>query len=207
MSISRKTRINWLLDAGVFVSAIFAGLSGVYFLLFPTGGYQGGRNFWYGVTVIFDRHTWDDIHTWSSVAVIIAIVIHLAYHWQWVKSMSLKVVRSFGPRRTSMSRGGKINLLVNILIGISFLLTALSGIYLLFAPSGGFQGGGNTGWDPGFIFSRTVWDLIHAWSGVVLMIAAMLHFVIHWRWILNVTARFFSSPLGTSAKQPVHVSR
>jgi hypothetical protein len=69
----------------------------------------------------------------------------------------------------------------------------VSGVYFLFAPSGGFQGGRNPGWDPGFLFSRTTWDLIHTWSGVVLSVAAVVHFAIHWRWVKNVTVRFFLS--------------
>ena len=200
MTISRITRVNWMLDAGVFISAIFAGISGIYFLYIPSGGYQGGRNLWYGVTIIFTRYTWSDIHTWGSVVLIIAIVIHLSYHWQWVKSMIKKVLRSFSPARSKMSRGGIVNLWVNILIGISFLLTALSGVYLLFVPSGGFEGGTNPGWDPGFLFSRTTWDLIHTWSSVIMIIAAMFHFIIHWRWIKNVTSRIFHLAMSNASK-------
>jgi hypothetical protein len=38
--------------------------------------------------------------------------------------------------------------------------------------------------------------LIHTWSGVALILAAMLHIVIHWRWIRNVTIRFLGSLAG-----------
>jgi hypothetical protein len=193
MTISRKTRINWLLDAAVFLSAVAAGLSGIYFLYFPSGGFQGGRNPGYGATLLFDRHTWSDVHTWGSIAMILAVAIHLAYHWYWVKSMALKIVKAFRQGTSGLSRGGKVNLIVNLLIGLSFILTAATGMYFLFLPSGGFQGGANPAWDPGFLFSRTTWDLIHTWSGVAMIVAAMFHFVIHWRWIRNVTARFFGS--------------
>jgi hypothetical protein len=209
MTISRKTRVNWILDVGVFISALFAGISGIYFLYVPSGGYQGGRNLWYGVTIIFDRHTWSDMHTWGSVVLIIAIVVHFIYHWQWVRNMMKKILRSFSPAGSRMSKGGMVNLWVNILIGISFLLTALSGVYLLFIPSGGFQGGSNLGWDPGFLFSRTTWDLVHAWSGVVMIITAMFHFIIHWRWIKNVTSRIFHLAMGNASKanRPFHRSK
>lgn len=191
MTISIRTRINWLLDTSVFISALIVGLSSFYFLFSPSGGFQGGRNLWDGTAVGFDRQTWGDLHTWGGVAMIIAIIVHLAYHWQWVKNMANKVVRSFQSAGGKMSRGAKLNLLINITIGASFLLTALSGIYFIFSPTGGFRGGTNPGWEVDFIFSRTSWDVIHTWSGVIMIIAAMLHFIIHWRWIKNVTTRFF----------------
>jgi hypothetical protein len=65
----------------------------------------------------------------------------------------------------------------------------------LIAPSGGFQGGSNAGWDPDFLFSRTTWDLIHTWAGATFIGAAAVHFWIHWRWIKNITSRFFLSLL------------
>jgi cytochrome b subunit of formate dehydrogenase len=85
-----------------------------------------------------------------------------------------------------------------LLVAASFLVCALSGIYFLFAPSGGFQGGQNPGWDPNWLFSRITWDLIHTWSGVVLIVAAAVHFAIHWRWVKNVTQLFFLSLLPQS---------
>lgn len=193
ITISMQTRKNWLIDAVVFVGGVVAALSGVYFLFLPSGGYQGGRNPMYGVTVLFDRHTWEDWHTWSGVVMIAAAVIHLAIHWRWVKLMARRVVNTLRARGVGMSKGARLNLALNALLAVSFALTALSGVYFLFAPSGGYQGGRNPGWDPLFIFSRTTWDLIHTWAGVVFIAAAVVHFVIHWRWIKNVTSRFFSS--------------
>ena len=77
VKISAQNRNNWLLDATLFLGGVLAALSGIYFLFVPSGGYQGGRNPTYGVTVLFDRHTWDDLHTWGGVAMIAAAVVHL----------------------------------------------------------------------------------------------------------------------------------
>jgi hypothetical protein len=197
MSISRKTRLNWILDAAVFLGAVVAGLSGLYFLYFPSGGFQGGRNPVYGMSLFFERHTWSDLHVWGGVVMMLAVAIHLAYHWYWVRSMAIKLLKTVKEGGSGLSRGGKINLLVNLFIALSFLVVSVSGIYFLFLAAGGYQGGANLSWDPTFLFTRTTWDLIHTWSGVALILAAMLHFVIHWRWIRNVTARFFGSIVGT----------
>jgi hypothetical protein len=124
---------------------------------------------------------------------IVAIAVHFAIHWQWVKRMSRRTVSAMLSKSGPLSKGAKVNLAINLLVAISFLLCAGSGIYFLFAPSGGFQGGAVPGWDPGFLFSRITWDLIHTWSGVVLGAAAVVHFAIHWRWVKNVTVRLFLS--------------
>jgi hypothetical protein len=85
-----------------------------------------------------------------------------------------------------------VNLGIDLAIALGFLLTAITGIYLLFLPTG-YQGGLTAGWDPEFLFSRTSWDLIHTWAGVTMTVAALLHFYIHWRWVVNVTRRLLPS--------------
>ena len=42
IKMSKQTRANWLIDAALFLGAVLAMLSGVYFLLLPSGGYQDG---------------------------------------------------------------------------------------------------------------------------------------------------------------------
>lgn len=187
--MSNQTRANWLIDLAVFIGGILAGLSGIYFLFLPSGGYQGGRNPMYGITIFFERHTWSDIHLWGGVLMIAAIAVHLTIHWEWVKRMSRRSVKAVLGRNGSLSRGSWLNIAIDLAVAISFMVCALTGIYFLFAPSGGLQGGSDTG----FLFSRTTWDLIHTWSGVMLGVAAAIHFAIHWRWVKNVSARFFLS--------------
>ncbi|MEJ2736314.1 MAG: DUF4405 domain-containing protein [Anaerolineae bacterium] len=191
--MSMQTRMNWLIDLVVFVGGILAGLSGVYFLYLPSGGYEGGRNPMYGVTILWDRHSWSDLHVWGGILMIAAIAIHFAIHWQWVKRMVRRTVSVLFSTGDKLSKGARFNIAIDALVAVSFLICAATGIYFLFAPSGGFQGGRNLGWDPGFLFSRTTWDLIHTWSGVFMGVAAEVHFAIHWRWVKNVTARFFLS--------------
>ncbi len=191
--ISRQTRANWSIDAAVFLGGILASLSAIYFLYLPSGGYEGGQNPLYGINILFTRHAWEDIHTWGGILMIAAVVIHFAIHWRWVKMMSRRTVNAILGKSSKLSRGAQVNVIINLVVALSFLVAAVSGIYFLLAPSGGYQGGNNSGWDPIWIFSRTTWDLIHTWSGIVMIVAAMLHFWIHWRWVVNVTRKFFLS--------------
>ena len=54
-TLSKQTQKSWWTDAGLFISAAVAALSGVYFLFLPNSGYQGGRNTYYGIKVILLR--------------------------------------------------------------------------------------------------------------------------------------------------------
>jgi hypothetical protein len=190
-SMSTRTRVNWMLDFLVFLVGILAAISGVYFLFNPSGGFQGGRNPAFGLRGFIDRDTWNDLHTWGGILMIVAAVVHFVYHWPWVVMMAKRMLKGLRARGSRMSLGAKVNVTVDMLLASSFLVTAISGVVFLFAPGGGYQGGTNPAWDFIFLWGRTTWDLIHTWSGVVMIIAAVLHFVIHWRWVLKVTRRFF----------------
>ncbi len=191
--VSTQTRNNWIIDAIVLIGGLLAVFSGVYFLFLPVGGYQGGRNALYDVTIFFDRSTWDDLHTWGGVVMIIALVVHFTFHWPWVLMMGKRIIKLLRSGGTNMSPGSKFNLAINLVVALSFLLTAITGIYFLYVPPGGFQGGRNLSWDPGLIFNRTTWDMIHTWAGVIFILAAVVHFAIHWRWAVKVTRRLLGS--------------
>jgi hypothetical protein len=189
-TVSRQTRFNWLIDAALFLSGIIAALSGVYFLYLPSGGYQGGRNPMYGVTILFDRHTWDDLHVWSGIAMIAVIVVHLAIHGKWIVGMARHVARELMGNYPAMHSKTRFNLLLNSVVAISFLLTAVSGLYFFFVPE---HAGRLASATPLFLFSQSTWDLMHTWAGVVLIAAVVVHLAIHWRWIVNVTGKVFRS--------------
>jgi hypothetical protein len=192
-TLSVTTRRNWWIDAGLALGALLAALSGIYFLFFPVGGYQGGRNPMYGVTVLFERAAWDDLHTWSGVLMIAIVLVHLTLHWSWVTSMFNRTLKQMRGRVGPMNARGRFNLGLNLVVGLSFLLTAISGVYFMFFPAG------RGSVDPLLLFSRLTWDLIHTWSGSTLIVAAILHFAIHWKWIIKVTRNLAT---GGSARRP-----
>ncbi len=196
-SVAPQTRNNWLIDIALFFGAFIASLSGIYFLFLPVGGYQGGRNAMYGITILFQRETWDDLHTWFGILMIVAAVVHIILHWKWFLSMFKRIAHEIIHRENRFNSRSRYNLLVNLAVGLGFVLAALSGIYLLFVP-----GGRNAIPDPQIIFTRTTWDLIHTWSGIVMIAAAVVHFAIHWKWVTKVTLKIFKSlqPASRQAK-------
>ena len=88
--LSKQTRQNWQINAFLFLSAVVASLSGIYFLYFPEG-FMGGRNPLYNTIILFNRKTWDLIHTWGGVGMIVIALLHIIIHWKWISSMSKKV--------------------------------------------------------------------------------------------------------------------
>jgi hypothetical protein len=148
----------------------------------------------YGVTILFSRSTWDALHTWGGLVMIAVAVLHLALHWPWVAMMGRRTLKAIISRGNGLSRGAMRNIALNVLVAVSGLVTAVSGIYLLFA-SGGHGAS-----------QAVTWDLVHTWAGVVMTVAAVAHFAIHWRWVKNVTRRLMQPqpPVARPAEAPVH---
>ena len=175
---SVQTRNNITLDMFLLISGLISILSGIYFLFLPIGGYMGGRNPYYDILIFFGRHTWDDIHTWSSVAIMALVALHIPLHWQWIVKMTKTGFRSM-IGKSKLNKHSRFNLFINVLFGISGLICGLSGLYFLFLPI-----------TPTWLFTALAWDLIHTWSGVVMTAAGILHFVIHWKWVVKVLGKY-----------------
>ncbi len=181
-------------------SALVAALSGVYFLFVPMGGFRGGRNPMFGIEVLFSRQTWRDLHTWSGVAMIGVALIHVAVHWSWFVSMGRRLWAEVTGQRGRLTRGGRWNLALDLVVGMCFGLTAVSAIYFLLVP------GGRAAADPMILFSRTTWDLVHTWAGVAWISGAVIHFAIHWRRVANDGRKMLGqSPGPRSARPPVPI--
>ncbi len=184
-ALSRQTQTAWLVDVVLFLGAVIAVLSGLYFLFLPVGGYQGGRNPMYGVTILFSRHTWEDLHMWGGAAMIAAAAVHIVLHWSWIVGMARRMMRTLVGRPPSLSGRGWINVAVNVVVAVSFLVTAASGLYFLFFPAA--SGHAATATVAIILFNASTWDLMHTWGGVALIVAALAHLAIHWGWITKVT--------------------
>jgi hypothetical protein len=183
--VKKQVRRNWLLDASLFMVGLGATLTGAYFLFLPVGGSQGGRNPYYGINIIFDRGTWDTLHTWTGVAMIAAVLIHLVLHWNWISGTMKRIAVEIFNKKHQMSSRNRIFVIVDLIIALSFFLTAVSGIYFLLGPAG--VSSRNI---PAFIFAAQAWDLIHTWASVAMISGLMLHLVLHWSWIVSVSKRF-----------------
>ena len=108
----------------------------------------------------------------------VTAALHIPLHWDWIVKMTRSGFRSLSGK-SNLNNRGKFNLGMNILIGLSGLVCGASGLYFLFLP----------GKEPLF-FNSYVWDVIHTWSGVVMISAAILHFGIHWKWVTKISQKY-----------------
>ncbi len=93
-----------------------------------------------------------------------------------------------------MSDKVRLNYALDVVIGFAFILAAITGILFLFAGSGGYQGGRNPGFQTEMLgIARATWSDLHTWTGLVMIIGAAVHLVLHWNWIVCVTKRLLKS--------------
>ena len=93
-----------------------------------------------------------------------------------------------------MKSKAMMNYWVDVVIGVAFLLSAATGFVLLFAPSGGFQGGRNPHYNGSLLLlGRQTWNDIHTWSSVVMIAGVLGHLILHWNWMTCMTKRLFRS--------------
>lgn len=85
----------------------------------------------------------------------------------------------------------KLNYLLDLVIGLAFLLSGLTGIAFLVMGDGGYQGGRNLSFQVAFLgISRAVWSDLHTLTSLVMIAGIVVHVVFHWDWIVCMTRKF-----------------
>jgi hypothetical protein len=132
------------------------------------------------------RYMWVDIHSWISIAVICLILIHLILHWRWL----IETMKRFKDYILKQQKAVLERYIAALTLFVLTAFEVLSGCVLwLILPRGGGNmhptqlGIGRTFWG----LQRNVWVDLHAWVAVLMVAIIVVHVVIHWRWIVNVT--------------------
>lgn len=75
----------------------------------------------------------------------------------------------------------KLNFIVDFFAFISFLVVAKTGLIIfLFLPEGVRQGR----YQEFFGITKSTYSFIHDWAGIVMIVLVVIHFILHWRWIV-----------------------
>lgn len=45
----------------------------------------------------------------------------------------------------------------------------------------------------GYYAARTLWVTVHKWGGLALSVAAVVHLILHWKWLARQTRRIFKA--------------
>lgn len=87
-----------------------------------------------------------------------------------------------------MLNKARVNYVLDVLIALAFILSAVSGVLLWLGGSGGYQGGRNAAYQEVILgIAHAAWNDLHIWSSLVMMAGIGLHLVLHWRWIVCMT--------------------
>jgi len=81
----KKSTRNYLLDVVMGVLALIVAVSSLLlWVVFPRGFYPA-------------RTAWVFIHKWIGLALGVAVLVHVAFHWKWLVRMTRRqFVRLFG---------------------------------------------------------------------------------------------------------------
>ncbi len=90
-----------------------------------------------------------------------------------------------------------LNYIIDILTGLGFLVSCITGIILLFNESGGYQGGRNP-----LYYIHEMWVNIHIWSSLVMSAGVAAHLILHWNWMVCMTKKLLSPGKTKDANRP-----
>jgi hypothetical protein len=82
--------MNYWVDVGIGISFVLSAISGLVFLL-PVDPGVNALGVGYSI--------WSDLHTWSSVAMILGVGAHLVLHWRSILMMTKKMILPERPSR------------------------------------------------------------------------------------------------------------
>jgi hypothetical protein len=130
----------------------------------------------------------------------------------------------------------KLLFVVDALILMALLASAISGLVLFAAPHGGNQGGRNADFEQGgyqggrnadfqagegqgggnaesgqtvLFLSRDNWNDIHVWGSLAMIGGIVLHLALHWKWIAHMLKRIVvpaKRSVSLGTAQPVPVA-
>jgi hypothetical protein len=159
-----KNERNFWLDWTMFIVFMITIVSGfLLWLAIPNGKPL--------VTTGIDRNIWLMIHIVSGFLGLLGVVIHIIWHWDWLKALR-------GRSPGTLTRPVRANRVIDRLIWFTFISCNVFGIlaWLLSAslPAGAIR-----------IFSR-----LHFASSMAWLVFMVAHLVLHQKWIVAVTRRY-----------------
>jgi quinol-cytochrome oxidoreductase complex cytochrome b subunit len=81
----------------------------------------------------------------------------------------------------------RINYWIDTLMLVAVAVTAITGLILfIILPSGR-----RSGWVEFSDIIKGTWRDIHAWAGLVFITLAVVHLILHWKWIVAMTKNLF----------------
>jgi hypothetical protein len=170
-----KTKHNFWLDVIIFVALLITTITGFFlWLVIP-----------HKLDIVFlgfSRGVWATDHIYSGVVGLAGIVMHIVWHWDWLKALR-------GRPLNGMPEKLRANRVVDRIMWIAFIATNVFGAIA---------------WALHFrddIYVVSVPDRLHVVFGVAWTILVTVHLALHWKWIAFTTRRYI--PLDLDRSNPI----
>ncbi len=128
-----------------------------------------------------DRTVWLALHIGSGFLGLLGVIIHIDWHWQWLKALRGK---SLG----TLKRPVQANRVINRLTWFAFISSNIFGILAWLLPAS----------LPAEIIK--IFDRLHVATGIVWLIFLVTHLVLHQKWIASAIQRYLPFGLSTHMK-------
>jgi len=165
-----RTERNFWLDVTIFVALLITTITGfILWLVIP-----------HKLDIIFlgfSRSAWVTAHICLGVVGLACIVLHIVWHWGWLKALRGRPLRE-------MKETLRANRIVDRIMWITYITTNVFG-----AIAWALHFGDD-------IYVVSVPDRLHVVFGVAWTILTIVHLALHWRWITSTTQRYIALALG-----------
>jgi hypothetical protein len=159
----KKTKRNFWLDVTIFVALLITTITGfILWLVIP----HKPEIIFLG----FSRSIWINVHIWFGVIGLAGIVLHIVWHWGWLKALRGRPLRG-------MPKKVRANRVINRIMWITFIFTNI------FGAVGWLLNFGND------IYFVRLPDRLHVVFGVAWTILLIVHLILHWKWIATTARR------------------
>jgi hypothetical protein len=113
------------------------------------------------------------VHEWLCVMALVPLLFHVVVNW----NQTLQILRRFAQRMRAVP---KVNLVVDAALFVALVTVMLSGLLISQAVAGSL---GVT------IMPDSLWMSTHAWSADATILLLLVHFALHWRWIVTTAGK------------------
>jgi hypothetical protein len=113
------------------------------------------------------------VHEWLCVVAIVPLLFHIIVNWD----QTLAILRRFGEKLRATP---KVNLVVDVALFIVAVTAMLSGLLISQSVARVFGI---------VIMPDSLWVSTHSWSADATILLLLVHFALHWRWVVNASQK------------------
>ena len=144
------------------------------------------KNYWLDFALFFafiidmnTRFTGIPIHEWLGIAFGIALIYHLLLHWNWMVSITSRLLRK-------LPSGQRLRYVIDWLLFLDIVILVMTGIWISEVAMGQL----------GLRFAANFfWRRLHSQTADLAIWLVAFHLALDWKWILSSTRRYLWRPL------------